>query len=107
MMLPAFLRWEAVGLSVFTGSWRLLSEGTSQSRAAASAISFATSSLRSAGISVRSAFPDFPHARVDGRLVCFQRCRLQPYLLVLWNPLPELLWALTLPAVGSVRRLSS
>ena len=29
------------------------------------------------------------------------------YLLVLWNPLPELLWALTVTRSGSVRRLSS
>jgi hypothetical protein len=56
MMLAAFLRWEAAGLSVL---YRILAasfRGNFSSRAAASAMSFATSSLRSTGIGVRPRF---------------------------------------------------
>ena len=50
MMLPAFLRWEAVGLLVLYKILAASFRGNFSSRAAASDISFATSSLRSAGI---------------------------------------------------------
>jgi hypothetical protein len=50
MMLPVFLRWEAVGLFVLYRIWAVSFRANFSSRAAASAMSFATSSLRSTGI---------------------------------------------------------